>query len=202
MRCAAWPRGPPPTAVSPGPPWTEKSPRSRPQPGRGPEHGQQCRGALLPPMGSGDHAPFDHLDHQWPLRTVADIDTLPGRLVKQLAPGLNALPGAQRGAPSHAPLVAASPERVSPCARAPPAESARPRPPGDDETKTAAPSRRHRQATCAAARPRVPPASPRPIDDAYGSLGGRAGCRPCQGGPSLRPCLDRDSRVSTRVWPS
>src|SRR5260370_7685034 len=57
-------------------------------------HRQQFLVALLPPMGSGDHTPFDHLDHQWPFRTVADIDAPPGRSVKRLAPGHNALPGA------------------------------------------------------------------------------------------------------------
>jgi len=58
-------------------------------------HRQQFLGALLPPMGSGDHTPFDHLDHQWPLRTIADIDAPPGRIVQGLAPGHNALPGAR-----------------------------------------------------------------------------------------------------------
>src|SRR6266581_6095118 len=58
-------------------------------------HGQQCLVAWLPPMGSGDHTPFDPLDHQWPFRTIADIDAPPGRIVKRLAPGHNALPGAR-----------------------------------------------------------------------------------------------------------
>ncbi len=51
--------------------------------------------AWLPPMGSGDPTPFDHLDHQWPFRTIADIEAPPGCIVKRLAPGHNALPGAR-----------------------------------------------------------------------------------------------------------
>src|SRR6266446_4327285 len=55
---------------------------------------QQFLVALLPPMGSGDHTPFGRLDHQRPFRTIADIDTPPGRILKRLAPGHDALPGA------------------------------------------------------------------------------------------------------------
>src|SRR5262249_15130526 len=62
-------------------------------------HRQQFLVALLPPMGSGDHTPFDRLDHQRPLRTIADIDAPPGRLLKRLAPGHDALPGAWGGRP-------------------------------------------------------------------------------------------------------
>ncbi len=58
-------------------------------------HRQQFLVTLLPPMGSGDHTPFDHLDHQRPFRAVADIEAPPGRIVKRLAPGHNALPGAR-----------------------------------------------------------------------------------------------------------
>src|ERR1700730_478575 len=58
-------------------------------------HRQQFLVALLPPMGSGDHTPFDHLDHQWPFRTIADIDVPPSCIVKRLAPGHNALPEAR-----------------------------------------------------------------------------------------------------------
>ena len=40
---------------------------------------QQLLVALLTPMGSGDHAPFDDLDHQWTFCTIADIKAPPGR---------------------------------------------------------------------------------------------------------------------------
>src|SRR5207253_8502251 len=60
----------------------------------GAHHRQQCLGALLAPRGPGDPTPFDHLDHQWTLRTISSIEAPPGRLVKRLAPDLHAVPGA------------------------------------------------------------------------------------------------------------
>ena len=69
-------------------------------------HRQQFLVALLTPMGSGDHTPFDHLDHQRPFRTIADIDAPPGRIVKRLAPGHTLCQGRWGDAPSRRTLVA------------------------------------------------------------------------------------------------
>src|SRR5712692_11124990 len=56
-------------------------------------HRQPFLVALLTPVGSGDHAPFDALDHQWPFGPIADLQAPPGCRVKRLAPGLHAVPG-------------------------------------------------------------------------------------------------------------
>ena len=63
-------------------------------------------------MGSGDHTPFDRLDHQRPFRTIADIDAPPGRILRRLAPGHDALPGACGVMPLPRTLVAVSRSRI------------------------------------------------------------------------------------------
>src|SRR5207244_11252943 len=55
-------------------------------------HHQQLLLALLTPMGSGHDTSFDHLDHQRTFAAIAYVDPLPGRLIKRLTPGLDALP--------------------------------------------------------------------------------------------------------------
>ena len=97
------------------------------------------------------------------------------------------------------------------CSQARPTCTAHPNPPGDDETKTVVPSRRHPQSIDAAARHRFSPASPGPTGDAYDRpgtfwarplcpgapypwsilLADTAGCR-----PGCAPC----GRHSPRRW--
>src|SRR6266849_6209177 len=136
--------------------------------------------ALLPPMGSGDHTPFDHLDHQWPFRTIADIE--------------------------------APPDRVSSCSRGPPAESARPSEPVDDETNRDAPSHRPLPSNDAAVRRHAAPASPTLTGDGCGSRDGRWSHRLCPSAPypgsmlwagitAGRPAYDPCATRSPRRWP-
>ena len=69
------------------------------------------------------------------------------------------------------------------CSQARPTCTAHPNPPGDDETKTVVPSRRHPQSIDAAARHRFSPASPGPTGDAY-DRPGTFWARPlCPGAP-------------------
>jgi hypothetical protein len=122
--------------------------------------------------------------------------------------------------PAHATLGAASPEHGSLGSRGPPAESARPRPPGDAGTSTDAPARHPRPSTYDGARHRVPPASPRPTGDACARPGtlwahplcpgapypwsilsaATAGCRP-GGAPGWRPLPSRWPPGSYRLDP-
>ena len=107
-------------------------------------------------------------------------------------------------------LAARPPYHASMCSQARPTCTAY-QPPGDDETKTVVPSRRHPQSIDAAARHRFSPASPGPTGDAYDRpgtfwarplcpgapypwsilLADTAGCR-----PGCAPC----GRHSPRRW--
>ncbi len=91
--------------------------------------------------------------------------------------------GAGDGAPGRSTPAARPPYHSSMCSQARPTCTAHPNPPGDDETKTVVPSRRHPQSIDAAARHRFSPASPGPTGDAY-DRPGTFWARPlCPGAP-------------------
>jgi len=52
----------------------------------GAEHHQRLLIALLTPMGTRCHASFDHVDDQGALRSIADVDPLPGVIAECLTP--------------------------------------------------------------------------------------------------------------------
>src|SRR6266849_2935617 len=55
-------------------------------------HHHQLLVALLTPVGSRHHTPFDHVDHQRPFGTIAHVDAPPGLSAERLGPRLDALP--------------------------------------------------------------------------------------------------------------
>src|SRR2546428_9707503 len=59
----------------------------------GADHHQRLRIALLTPMGSGDHPSLHGLHPQGTFTAIAHVDPLPGLRTKQLATGLDAVPG-------------------------------------------------------------------------------------------------------------
>src|SRR5712692_10767205 len=97
-------------------------------------------------MGSGDHAPFDDLDHQWTFCTIADSKAPPGRGGKRLAPGLHAVPGPRGPASLSTILWERHLQITDRRVRGDGQEiAARPRPPADGETRQGVPSRRLQQ---------------------------------------------------------